>query len=130
MVSAFLRQKQLKPIYLAVKNNKLTPCFTQETWQELQRVFQYPKLQLQLQKITITDEEILRLIVSKAQFVDSPKKIPTIIKEDPSDNHIFACALASQAKYIVSGDKHLLGLKNFQNIPILTPRQFLARLKK
>lgn len=130
LVSAFLWQKQLKPIYLAIKNNELIPYFTQETWQELQKILQYPKLQLQLQKITITAEETLRLIVSKAQFVDSPKVIPIIIKEDPTDSHILACAFSSQAKYIVSGDKHLLDLKNFQGISILTPRQFLNQLNK
>ena len=130
LVSAFLWQKQLKPIYLAIKNNELIPCFTQETWRELQKILQYPKLQLQLQKITITAEETLRLIVSKAQFIDSPKAIPMIIKEDPTDSYILACALVSQTKYIVSGDQHLLKLKNFQGILILTPRQFLNQFNK
>ena len=28
---------------------------------------------------------------------------------------------------IISGDKHLLKLKFFQNIPIITPREFINR---
>lgn len=48
-----------------------------------------------------------------------------IIKEDPEDNKFLACALEAQASFLVSGDKHLLKLKKFHNIPILTPRQFL-----
>ena len=47
------------------------------------------------------------------------------IKEDPDDNRILECALSAQARYIVSGDKHLLKLRTFHRIPILAPRAFL-----
>jgi predicted nucleic acid-binding protein len=33
-----------------------------------------------------------------------------------------------KAEYIVSGDDHLLGLKTFRNIPIITAREFIERL--
>lgn len=48
---------------------------------------------------------------------------------DPFDNHFLACALSSGASFIVSGNKHLLSLKNFKGIPILSPQQFLKRMK-
>ena len=31
-----------------------------------------------------------------------PQTIPNVIKEDPDDNHILACALAGKANLIVS----------------------------
>lgn len=130
LVSAFLWQKQLKPIYFAIKNGDIIPCFTQETWQELQRVLKYPKLKSQIEKSSITAEETLGMIAAQGHFVESPIEIPTIIKEDSSDNHLLACVVVSQAQFIISGDQHLLKLKQFQNIPILTPRQFLNQVEK
>jgi predicted nucleic acid-binding protein len=41
---------------------------------------------------------------------------------------VLRCAVAANADAIVIGDKDLLVLKEFANIPILTPRQFLASI--
>ncbi len=49
---------------------------------------------------------------------------------DPDDEMILECALAAEADFIVSGDKkHLLALRQFQGIPIVSPAEFLRRLK-
>ena len=51
------------------------------------------------------------------------------IKVDPTDNRVLECAIADKADYIVTGDqKHLLPLKKYQNISILSPREFLIRV--
>jgi putative PIN family toxin of toxin-antitoxin system len=48
---------------------------------------------------------------------------------DPDDEMILECALAAEADFIVSGDKkHLLALRQFQGIPIVSPADFLRRL--
>jgi uncharacterized protein len=48
---------------------------------------------------------------------------------DPNDEMILECALAAEADFIVSGDqKHLLALREFQGIPIISPADFLRRL--
>jgi len=41
---------------------------------------------------------------------------------------VLAAALAAQADLIVSGDAHLLDLKSFQGIEIVTARDAVARL--
>ena len=53
--------------------------------------------------------------------------VPTIlaISEDPADNKFIECAAAADAKYIISGDRHLLNLKVFRGIRILPPTEFL-----
>ena len=56
-----------------------------------------------------------------------PTEDVAVISEDPSDNHVLACAIAAGANTIVSGDKHLLSLKTFRGIPILSPRAFLTQ---
>ena len=48
---------------------------------------------------------------------------------DPDDEMVLECALAVEADFIVSGDKkHLLALRQFQDIPIVSPAEFLRRL--
>jgi predicted nucleic acid-binding protein len=50
---------------------------------------------------------------------------------DPDDEMILECALAAEADYIASGDKkHLLPLRRFRGIPIVSPSEFLRRLQK
>ncbi len=44
---------------------------------------------------------------------------PTIVN-DPSDDAVLACAIGAKAELIVSGDRHLLDLKEYQGIRIVT----------
>lgn len=45
---------------------------------------------------------------------------------DPDDNVILSLALDGKADYIVSGDKDLLDISSFRNIPIIKPVEFLS----
>jgi uncharacterized protein len=48
-----------------------------------------------------------------------------LIPTDPSDDMFLRCAVAAGAKYIISGDRHLLQLKSYKRIKILSPAEFL-----
>lgn len=50
-----------------------------------------------------------------------------VIKEDPSDNRLLECAVCGGAGYIVSQDRHLLQVGEYQGIKILTAHAFLSR---
>jgi predicted nucleic acid-binding protein len=52
----------------------------------------------------------------------------SIVREDPSDNRYLECAIEGEAGYLVTGDKRLLALEEFQGIEIMPPREFLDRL--
>jgi predicted nucleic acid-binding protein len=47
---------------------------------------------------------------------------------DPDDNMFLEAAVAGAADCIVSGDKHLLRMKQFRGIEILTVNDFLLRV--
>lgn len=48
---------------------------------------------------------------------------------DPADAKILACGVAGKADVIVTGDKkHLLPLKRYRGIPILSPSEFLEQI--
>jgi predicted nucleic acid-binding protein len=51
-----------------------------------------------------------------------------VITRDPADDQVLVAALAAQADLIVSGDAHLLDLKSFMGIEIITALQAATRL--
>lgn len=51
------------------------------------------------------------------------------VADDPTDDRVLECAVAAQADFIVSGDKHLLSLESFGKIPILAPGGFLTAIE-
>ncbi|HEY4508201.1 MAG TPA: putative toxin-antitoxin system toxin component, PIN family [Candidatus Paceibacterota bacterium] len=72
--------------------------------------------------------EYLRVIALNA-FLVEPSNVPHVVLADANDDKIIACAVNAEADYIVSGDKHLLSLKKFFSIGIITPPAFLCVLK-
>jgi putative PIN family toxin of toxin-antitoxin system len=48
---------------------------------------------------------------------------------DKSDNKYIECGIAANADYIISGDNHLLELKEYDNIKIVTAKDYLAIVK-
>lgn len=52
-----------------------------------------------------------------------------VISEDPDDNVVLLTAVNGKADYIVSGDKHLLALRKFEGIAIVTTSQMLEILR-
>ena len=55
-----------------------------------------------------------------------PKIKVSVVKETDDDNRILECAIEGDVRYLISGDKkHLLPLKEYQGIKILSPAQFL-----
>jgi predicted nucleic acid-binding protein len=70
--------------------------------------------------------ELLK-IFSKGHNTIFTHKTPKlkIIKDDPDDNKFIKCAVELEAKYIISGDKHLKEIKKYMNIWIVNPMEFL-----
>lgn len=73
--------------------------------------------------------ELIKIILANSFMVLPLHKIDAI-KIDPSDNKILECAVFGGANFIVSGDKHLLDLRQYGNIKIITPQNFLGILNK
>jgi putative PIN family toxin of toxin-antitoxin system len=70
-------------------------------------------------------KELVARLINYCEIVE-PKKKLNIIKGDPADNKVLECAVEGKAQYIVSGDNHLLRLKDFMGIRIVTAAEFLA----
>jgi uncharacterized protein len=73
------------------------------------------------------EEDIKNILEKVLQFliVVVPSNKIEVVKDDPDDNKIIECAVESQAKYIISYDKHLLSLKKYRDINIIKPEETL-----
>lgn len=63
-------------------------------------------------------------------WVEPTKRLTVLTGPGEPDNRVLEAALAGPADAIVTGDRHLLDLKRFRRIPILTPRLFLDRYER
>lgn len=95
-----------------------------DSLQEIRRVLEYEKILRILKSSQREPSSIMTSIVSLCSLVDV-KATVRAIKDDPSDNHILACAREANAHFIVSGDSHLLKLGQYENIRILAASSFL-----
>lgn len=77
-----------------------------------------------------TEEEAQNLLEIVLQFLTlvNPNKKIDIVKDDSDDNKIIECALESKAEYILSYDKHLLKLKEYEGIKIIKPEEAIKEI--
>ena len=76
-------------------------------------------------KFPLADANDFIEIITINSYIVEPKNKLKVVKEDPNDDKIIECAYEGGADYIVSGDKHLLRLKEYRRIKIITPREFI-----
>ena len=87
-------------------------------------VINRPKFKIPQAEIIAVSDYLLQL----GEFVTPTEEIHIIVG-DPTDNKFLEAALTGKVHFIVSGDSHLLELKTFRGIPIVTAREFIAWLE-
>lgn len=103
------------------QSGAIKPEASKDIVNEYLRVLTYPKLKLSEEEINFL---LYQQILPYFDVIDTQPG-PRIIKKDPEDDKFIRCALAGKVKFIISGDQHLLALKSYQKIKILSPADFL-----
>ena len=96
--------------------------------QELSRTFGYPKVKKFLKASESEITNVLKRIESSAVQVELDFQLD-IVKRDRDDNHVLECARSAGAGFIVTGDKDLLSVVEYEGIQILSPAEFLHLLE-
>ncbi len=81
------------------------------------------------EKFEWENSEISNVIEGISKFIKivEPKEQIDLISQDPRDNRILEAALGGKVDYIISGDKkHILSLKKFEEIEIISAQEFLS----
>ena len=126
LVSALLFSGEMGHIVSSWKAHKFSPVFSHDTFDEFRRVLAYPKFSLKPWEIDVLlQDEVLPF----CEVVEVEDEIIGICR-DRADDKFLSCAVAAMADCIVSGDKDLLVLGKFRNIPIITVAAFQEKMEK
>ncbi len=127
LVSALIRrQGTIGEVLRALRVGRFGAIYTSEILIELIDVLDRPIFRT---KYAIEVDDILatvNLIRLRGELVTPQRKIKAC--RDPKDDKFLEAAIAGGADCIISGDADLLNLSPFENIFILSPAEFLARL--
>jgi putative PIN family toxin of toxin-antitoxin system len=104
---------------------EFTVIVTSDILREYFEVLNRPKFKLKQETI----DKITRYIYQFSEFVIPEERIKRI-GADPADDKFLEAAIAGKADFVVSGDNHLLGLKEFRSIPILSGHEFMDWLQE
>ena len=88
---------------------------------ELNKVIRYKKFAQRLSALNTEPAEVFAYFMNLVFFVPTQEFIPEQIREDPFDNVFLAVASENNVQLVISGDSHLLGLKEYRGIQIVTP---------
>ena len=106
----------------------LSPQILAETRQKMETKQSVQKwLKMSDEQISLFLDEVLP---SRMVKVPGHRQAHGAVKADPDDDKIIAAALESKAAYIVSEDRHLLDLGEYQGIKIMNRDEFAAELDR
>jgi len=105
------------------EKGRIVPLLSKDVFLEYVRVLGYPKFALSAEDIKGLIEEH---VLPHAEMV-TVDKTPSVIQIDPADDKFLALAVAGGADFLISEDRHLLALRRYRGVEILTPRRFLER---
>ncbi|MCM1182475.1 MAG: putative toxin-antitoxin system toxin component, PIN family [Roseburia sp.] len=107
-----------RKILSSVVNGEMTACATAEIIDEYEAIVQ----EMIDRKQGHISRNILTPLISAMEIIEPVTHIE--ICRDPDDNKFLGCAKDSRALYIVSGDKDLLAVEKYENIQIVTAKEF------
>lgn len=122
-LSGLLWQGPPNQILKWARDEVLEVVVCEETVAELKRVLGYRRFSKRLMELQTSPGDATAYYMNLALFVPTPENLPDQIREDPFDNLFLALASENNARLIISGDHHLLELKAYSNIQIVTPSE-------
>jgi uncharacterized protein len=128
IISGMLWSGSPKQVLKILAEGKVQAITTEAMLDELKEVIERPKFVKRLELLAKSPQELLAEYTAKVQIIEAAP-LNEAISTDPDDDVFLACAVSGKAKLIVSGDPHLLNVKMYKNIPILTAGEFLENFE-
>ena len=131
LVSAFISERgipaEILDVVITLQETKLV--LSEEILREFSEVMNREEVK---SRFAYSEEQIFAFeeaIRSVAEIV----KIESMVKfveDDPADDIVVNTALDGNADYIISGDAHLLKLRKFGKVQVVSPRGFLRIVRQ
>jgi len=131
LVSAFISKTghSARVLDIALTLEDVELVFSDEIVREFVRVMSRDELLIRFDHTLADVEELVRLLRKTSRMIKVRSEFRAV-REDPADNAILNTAYDGRSEFVVSGDHHLLNLKKFRGIRIISPRQMLDLLSR
>lgn len=94
---------------------------------EIHEVLMRPAILTLLKKTPNEVDAFIKLLIQKT-FVTEGKLEIDVLKIDPDDNMVLAAAIEGQATYLVTGNIKHFPFKEYQDVRIVNPQEFITIL--
>jgi uncharacterized protein len=123
LISGILFGGHTRQILRLASQGVITNFISSEFLRELEDVLLRPKFGLNSEQVL----GIISLTKDSFESVVTARRVSKILN-DPDDNHILATASKADASFIVSGDRHLLDIKEWEGIRMISPAEFMKEI--
>ena len=130
LISGFLWGGYPNLLLRSAKEGRVSLQLSMDIVQEFEDVLTRDKFQKRLAALGTGIDDIVNDLAGFAEISDVITDLKVVVNDEDDDKFI-ACAIATQSKYLVSGDNHLIDLKKFRSVSIVTPLEFyMACIRK
>ena len=125
LLASLSRNKEEYVIWKSLQDGKYNLCVTNEILSEYTEV-----LQRNISPTIAENVMFLLLNLDNVVFIDTYFQF-NLITTDPDDNKFVDCAIAANAKFIVTNDKHFneLDIVDFPKVEHITIAEFVEELR-
>jgi len=127
VISGFLWRKAPRLILDAATEGRIQLATSAALVDELARVLSRTKFSRKIAEHGVPAHALVERYAKLAESI-TPAQIRRTVPHDADDDHVIACALAAQADWIVSGDRHLLNLKHYHGMRIIDAAEAVRSL--
>jgi putative PIN family toxin of toxin-antitoxin system len=125
LLSAILFGGPPKQVLDLVISGAVDCCLSLAILDELRDVIRRPRFGFSAEQAFNVLEELHTVCE-----ITNPTIRVTVVTIDPDDDKILECAVESTATFVVTGDRHLLNLREFRGIQIVTPAIYLKEFEE
>lgn len=108
------------------EQRKIEIASSRKLLSELENTFNKKKIQTKLEALQLTTSSAISLVYDSVNIYPIEELIVPELR-DPDDTVVLATAITANAEVIITGDRDLLILQEYQNIQIMTATDFLER---
>ena len=130
LVSATFWDGEASRIMQLIEQKKVRCFLSKEILKEYNEVLHSDEIIEKAAEKHLTIKSVITKVIGMCEITEAKRKI-NFVKDDPDDNKILECAVEAKVNYIVTYDsKHLLKIKEFEGIKIISPTEFIKIMDK
>lgn len=121
IISAFGWEGNSRELLRQILNQEHECILSVKIVKELKKVLDYPKFKFTSEQ----KKKFLEIVLQISTVIET--KIELDVCDDKNDNIFLECSIEGKADYIITGDDDLLRLKKFNNVEIISVKDFLKK---